>query len=344
MAVTPMTAPRKSHALIILPWLVLIAGVGVSILSFVCVRTAIEDVARLRFERQARDAAGVIEELFLFYADILYALRALFASQGSVTRLQFQRFVHAMNLKDRFPGFDVVNYAVHVRREDRARFVESVRCDTTLTPEGYPGFEIRPKGERDEYFVLAYVEPMQGFEFAFGRDLGANVDTASPQQIAAAQLRARDTGSLMASGVPISIKARSREYLGLTVRLAVYRTGMPTDTVEARRATYFGSVGAGFSVEDMMKGVLAVEAAQYMRFSVFDVGAASGEMGAAGDGRRLQIFGGGIPVVGDAEAVGEDKVRMLESVLTLAFAGRAWEVNFRALKTAVIGRVDVVLP
>jgi signal transduction histidine kinase len=343
-AATVASVPRESRPMMVSPWLVLIAGIGISIASFAYVRTMIEDVASLRFDRQARDAAGVIEDRILFYADILYALRALFASQGVVTRSQFQRFVHALKLKDRFPGFDVVNYAVHVRREDRARFVESVRRDTSLTPEGYPRFDIKPPGERDEYFVLAYVEPMQGFEFAFGRDLGANVDSASPQQIAAAQRQARDTGTLTASGVPISIRARGREYMGLALRLAVYQAGLPTDTVDARRAAYLGSVGAGFGVEEMMKGVLTGEAAQYMRFSVFDVGAASELAGSSGDVKRLHLFDGGASARTRSQGVSDSEGAVFERVLPLAFAGRSWEVTFRAPKSAVIGLVDSALP
>ena len=49
-----------------------------------------------------------------------------------------------------------------------------MRRDTSLDPRGYPQFVIKPPGERPEYFVIVYLEPMAGYEFAFGLDLGAN--------------------------------------------------------------------------------------------------------------------------------------------------------------------------
>lgn len=336
--------PRSSRANV-LPWAVLGAGIVTSVLLFTFVRSAIEDLARLRFERQASDAIQIIEERILFYADILYALRALFASQEQVNRLAFQRFVAALELQSRYPGFDVVNYAVYVRGEDRARFVESVRRDTSLVPEGYPKFDIQPPGIRSEYFVLAYVEPMRGFEFAFGRDIGANVDSAAPQHVVAAQKAARDSGKLTASGVPIKINARGREYTGLAVRLAVYRAGAPADTVDDRRAAYLGSVGAGFSVDELMKGVLTAEATQYTRLRVYDVGTAGDFAGGNTRGKTWTLFDSA--TLPGAAGVSQDASTPSDNFsieLPLEFAGRQWRIDFSARKRVVIGRVDELLP
>jgi len=60
-----------------LPWLVLAVGVSVSILLFGVIRQSVEDVARLRFEREAGDANGIIADRISFYNDILYGLKAL---------------------------------------------------------------------------------------------------------------------------------------------------------------------------------------------------------------------------------------------------------------------------
>jgi len=65
----------------------------------------------------------------------------------------------------------VVNYATNVRVEEKVRFEDAVRRDTSLEPGGYPNFAIKPAGERPDYHVLVYLEPMAGNEFAFGLDL-----------------------------------------------------------------------------------------------------------------------------------------------------------------------------
>ena len=341
----PTVAPTRVRQWNVLPWLILLIGISASMLLFTVIRDAIEDIARLRFERQARDAVAVIEERVQFYSDILYGLRALFASQGPVSRLQFRRFVESLDLKNRFPGFDVVNYAVYVPAKDKERFEESVRRDTSLDPRGYPRFAIKPSGERAEYYVLAYVEPMAGFEFAFGRDLGANPDAAVPQPLVIALHSARDSGKVTASGVPLRIKAGNREYTGLAMRLAVYRSGMPLDNVQERRAAYLGSVGAGFNVEDLMRGVLDGNSMRHIRFELYDVRSASGQPSPLIDSERWLLFDSNQLIQGSAPRSSTAKPDALfTSALPMEVGGRIWEVRFSARKETIIERVDALLP
>lgn len=345
MNAATIAAPVRARHWNVLPWVILLIGIPASLLLFTVIRNAIEDVAQLRFERQARDAVAVIEERIQFYSDILYGLRALFASQEPVSRLQFHRFVSSLDLKNRFPGFDVVNYAVYVSAQDKERFVESVRRDTSLTPEGYPQFAIEPPGERSEYYVLAYVEPMAGFEFAFGRDLGANPDAADPHPLVVALQSARDSGTLTASGIPLRIKAGSREYIGLAMRLAVYRSGMALDTVQERRTAYLGSVGAGFNVEDLMKGVLDGESMERIRFELYDVRSAVAHPGAPADGEKWLLFDSNQLLQGpNARPAPATPDADFTTALPMQVGGRIWEVRFSARKETVIGRVDALLP
>src|SRR5256885_13410784 len=131
-----------------LPWLVLTLGVTLSFSLFALVRSSVEDVARLRFEREAKDANSIIEGRLRSYGDVLYALRALYAGEGPVDRLRFHRFIESLDLKHRYPGFISLNYAAYVPAQDKKRFEETVRRDTSLNPRGYPQFAIRPPGER----------------------------------------------------------------------------------------------------------------------------------------------------------------------------------------------------
>src|SRR5258706_369248 len=138
------SAIRRVRHRPILPWVVLAIGVLAALLSFTVLRDAVESVARLRFERQTSDAHSVIK-----------------------SRLRFHRFVESLDLKHRYPGFDALNFAAYVPAKDKKRFEEEVRGDTSLDPKGYPRFAIVPPGERSEYYVLVYLEPLLGYEFAF---------------------------------------------------------------------------------------------------------------------------------------------------------------------------------
>ena len=329
----------------VLPWLVLVIGIPASLLLFAVVRDAVENIAQLRFERLASDAKHAIQARIDSYGEILYGLSALFTSQDAVSRLQFHRYVESLDLKNRFPGFDVVNYAVHVRAEDKQRFEESVRRDTSLDPRGYPNFAIRPPGERQEYYVLVYVEPMAGFEFAFGLDTSVNPAIKDHKALTASINLTRDSGKLNSPGLPIRITGRDKEYIGLGMRLGVYRSGMPLNTVEQRRAAFFGSVGAGFNVEHLMKDVLEEETLRHLRFKLY--GAESIVSGSAsGSERRRFLLYDSSPLTraSPAQDDANDPDALFTNTLPMDVGGRTWQVHFSARKDTIIGRVDALLP
>jgi len=338
-------APSRTQHWIALPWAALAIGILASILLFAVVREAVENVAQLRFERQASDAHSVIESRLHFYADVLYALKALFASQDHVTRLRFHRFVESLDIKHRYPGFDAVNFAAYVPAKDKKRFEEEVRADASLDPGGYPRFTIFPPGERSEYYVLVYLEPLVGYEFAFGRDLGANPGIVDPQILAATMRSGRDSGKLTASGLPIRIKTPDKEYTGLAMRLAVYKSDMPSDTVEQRRAAYLGSVGAGFNVDNLMKGVLDDEILRYIRFTVHDAGPTPDRSDSSSiRGKRL-LFDSAKLINSSAVQVASDSASPeFTHVLPIEIAGRIWEIQYTARKDAIMSRLDTVWP
>jgi two-component system, sensor histidine kinase and response regulator len=165
------TAVLRARNSAVLPWIVLGVGMLASYLLFSTVKDNIESSALERFDHQTIEAKRVIETRIQSYADVLYSVRALFDTDASVSRAEFHRFVESLNLKNRFPGIEVVNYAIHVPAEDKRRFEEGVRRDTSLEAGGYPRFAIKPPGERPEYHVLVYLEPMTDNEFALGLDL-----------------------------------------------------------------------------------------------------------------------------------------------------------------------------
>jgi len=340
-------AIRRSRHWTVLPWIVLAIGIPASILLFNLIRDAVESVARLRFERQASDAHAIIENRLHPYSALLYGLRALFASEGPVTRIRFHRYVESLDLTHRYPGFDAVNFAMYVPAKDKKRFEESVRRDRSLDSRGYPQFTIRPAGVRPEYFVIVYLEPKKvGFEFAFGLDIAANpAQVADPKVIADVQRYARDTGKLTASGVPIRVRTAESQYTGLAMRLAVYRNGMPIDTVEQRRGAYVGSVGAGFNIENLMKDVIDEKLLRYMRFTLYDAGPTSDRPDfPSSSGKRLLFDSTQFVQLSPTRPPVDDPSLTFAHVLPIEVAGRIWEINFSAPKEAVIDRVDRLLP
>src|SRR5262249_41930685 len=141
-----------------------------------------------------------------------------------------------------------------------------------LDPHGYPNFAIKPSGERPEYHVLIYLEPMQGNQFALGLD----IRMMGARGKAMEDLRATD--SVISSGRLVSV-GKDR-YVGLAMRLPVHRPGMPLDTPEQRSRAFVGSVGAGYNVRKLMSGVLDETTMTSMRYRLYDTGPIGAEASA----------------------------------------------------------------
>jgi signal transduction histidine kinase len=328
------------------PSVVLVFGVTISFLLFGIVRDAVEDAAQARFDRRAGDAKNIVENRIQFYADVLYGVKALIASQGPINRLQFHNYVQSLDLPSRYPGFDVVNFMQYVPASDKHRFEEAVRSDTSLDPNGYPNFAIKPPGNRPEYYVIVYVEPMAGFESSFGLDVGANPRVSDPRPLLALLHLARDSGNMTASGVPLRIKGPQGQHAGLAFRLPVYRGGMPTSNVEGRRAAFIGSVGAGFNVDNLMKGVLDPETARYMHFRFYDAGPASAPAGSDHGSTERLLYDSSRPAAALAGGPDENEIEpaLFTRILPIEVGGRIWQVHFRAPKHAIMDGVEAILP
>jgi len=337
-----MTTRWAFHSTL-LPWLVLALGIPASFFLFKFLQDSVENVARLRFEREAKDANSIIEGRLRAYGDVLYALRALFASEDPVDRLRFHRFIESLDVKHRYPGFISLNYAAYFPARDKKRLEEAVRRDTSLDPQGYPKFAIKPPGERPEYYAIVYLEPMAGYEFAFGLDLGATTLTTNPEKVAAAIRLQRDSGKLITSAQPLRVK-RATEAIYLAMRLAVYRKGMPIETVEQRQAAYLGSVGSGFDVESLIREALNEEMLRHMRIRLYDSGSAVDSPDSDSlQGKRL-LFDSDRRTKGSLAQPAVDSNSIFVHALPIEIASRVWEFEYSARKDAVISALDKAWP
>ena len=323
----------------VLPWVVLTLSISLSYAMFSAVRSAAHETARVRFEREVTDLHSIITRRLRSYSDVLHSLRALFAAVESVDRRRFHDFVASLQLKERYPGFVALNYAQRVSGADRPQFEEEVRRDASLTPGGYPNFTIKPSGTRSEYFVIVYIEPMEGYEFAHGLDLGANAMAEDPTKVAAAVLEQRDTGRLVASAQRLRVPRRG-EPVFLAMRLAVYRRGMPTSTVDERRRAYLGSVGAGFDVEYLLKDAPSEESNTELRVQLYDAGAKAQQ---SNNASRL-LFDSAYSTSAQPRSPRELVAGELDLVLPVEAASRIWQLRYSAQRAAVMSRTDKLLP
>jgi len=243
--------------------IVLACGVGLTLFAWHLAGRQAEHEAQAEFASQANLAAGVLERRLQRYIDLLYGLEALPYHDQNLTRVEFSNYVIALDLRRRFAGVKAVEFLRRVAGGDRDEYVEKVRRDRSMDPRGYPDFDIRPQGRRDEYWVIEYIEPIPGNEEVLGLD----VRTRAVAREAAE--RARDTGEPSATGRYRLAQEKAGRY-GLVIYLPVYnRRVASTDT---RRASLFGLVNVVLRVDDMLADLLSEPFLSALRMRVHDLG------------------------------------------------------------------------
>jgi diguanylate cyclase (GGDEF)-like protein len=308
-------AARARHGII--AWAILGAGLAVSATAAWFVQQHVVQEARLRFDGDARELQRRIENEIKSYEEVLVGLRALFAARDDVTRAEFRRYVEGLQLGRRYPGFQALNFARLVRKDELRRFEERMQR------EGFPNFAVRPAGERDEYQVIVFIEPMEKNLASFGLDIDAN------PAVAQAKVLVRDTGEIVTSGRLVRIEgADQQQAVALAMRLGVYRNDRPQDTVEERRAAFVGSLGAGYRVRDMMRGAVDFERFGHIRYRLYDRGPIGSPV-ASGSLQGDRLLFDSHELAPRTVAASMDAAEAQQTLTTtFPVGGRLWEVRF----------------
>ena len=191
------------------------------------------------FQRDTEKIASDTNVRLQTYFDMLLSIKGAFAINEKVDREQFERLLRELNLAQRYPGFLAIQFVRVVPTGELEAFTRSVRLDTSVDPAGYPRFEVHPKIERSEHYVIEYTVPYKGNEIAFGLDLAG-----LPPHRAVLEL-GRDSGRVLATE-RITLVQDDDGQPGFVARAPVYRQHMPLATVEQRRAALVGWVAIVF--------------------------------------------------------------------------------------------------
>ena len=319
------------------PWLTLVVGLAAAIGAGFWMEREVDKNARADFALRAKDLAGELESRIRAYGDVTYSIRALMDHQGaqSVDRAQFHRFVAAMAIPERYPGLKNISFAYHVPHAARAAFEQRMRLEWRDAPAGFPPFGLKPPGERAEYDVVSYVEPVPGNVIVIGLDLSG--DAVRSEAIR----NARDSGMLATTEGMKLLRDRDAEGFGVLLRLAVYEGGGVPQTVESRRQALIGVAGVAIGLAEMLDAALPVDQRQNLRVAIYDVTGAEAAPADAKFEPRL-LFDSL-----DADLGGALKPRVLEAytaVERIKAGNRTWELRVEPLAGFIEQRPERALP
>ena len=266
---------------------------------------ASEQQVQADFDFRVRELVGNIAGRMQTYIQVLHGVQGLYASSQEVTRREFHAYLSVQQVDRHFPGIHGIGFLPLLPGAALARHEASVRA------EGYPGYAVRPHGQRAWHAPITYLEPLSDSNLlAFGYDLWSE-----PVRRAALE-QARDTGRAAMTGkIHLVQDSGSAQAHGFLVVLPVYENGVPHGTVEQRRAALRAWVFAPFRMGDLMAGV-GGEAARQLDLEIYD-GAQLAEAALMYDS-----------LPGGFSSAASDN---LVSRQVITIAGRPWTLRVRAM-------------
>ena len=249
----PTRAPTSWFARSVSHWvgprvlaaLVLALCLGLTYGAWRNARDASEQQVQADFDFRVRELVGNIVVRMQTYIQVLHGVQGLYASSQDVARREFQAYLAVQQVDRHFPGIHGIGYLPLLPVAGLARHEAGVRA------EGYPGYAVRPPGQRAWYAPITYLEPSSESNLlAIGYDIGSEaVRRAALEQ-------ARDTGQAAMTGkIHLVQDGGSTQAHGFLVVLPVYDNGLPHASLAQRRAALRAWVFAPFRMGDLMAGV-----------------------------------------------------------------------------------------
>jgi CHASE1-domain containing sensor protein len=228
--------------------------------------------AKASFDIVAQERFDALESNVTLTLHSLVSLGAFYDSSISVERAEFARFAQDLLARDNaIQALEWIPRTPNRLRADRENSAHRDGFPSFLITERLPQGQLARAGDRDEYFPVFFVEPLNGNQKALGFDLASDAVRNEALRRSAA------TGSLVATGRVRLVQETADQY-GFLVFRPVYQGGIQPLTAKDRRERLVGFILAAFRIGDIIEKAGAVtNAASGLHVAVFDADAKRGE-------------------------------------------------------------------
>jgi PAS domain S-box-containing protein len=230
-------------------WLVLLLSLLLTLWAWY---DALEDVSRLARERFAfrmSEIETAIHDRMLSYEQVLRGGIGLFRASREVERDEWSSYVAALRIDKNYPGIRAIGYAHRFSGADKDRHIAATRA------EGFATYTVWPHGERDEYFPIVFIEPLDEANL---RALG--FDMFAERTRNAAMRYARDQATTVVSNKVVLVQEdTANPQAGLLMYLPLYRKGAVIDTLDDRREALQGFIYGAFRIRDLIRGIFGAD-------------------------------------------------------------------------------------
>jgi len=228
--------------------LMILLGISYTIFSFQI--DGRDRGVQIAFDSEVENITNAIQHEMSEYINILFSSQGLFAASNDVSRYEWNRFIAAQRFEERYHGMQAIGYIRIVNSKDIQAYEEGVRKDKSLNPNGHPDFKVYPKDDKEKYYVVDFIEPLDGNEEALGFDLSSNTDRKVALEMA------RDM-NLPISTTPITLVQEKGEQSGFLVYLPVYANNANIGSLEEKKENIIGYISAVFRANDLINSALS---------------------------------------------------------------------------------------
>ncbi|WP_295398932.1 CHASE domain-containing protein, partial [uncultured Thiocystis sp.] len=244
-------------------WVTLIVGLALTTLGSVHTHSQVESENRQALATIGAEIAQKIKTRLHAHALVLRDAAAFLRVSGELDRARWRDYIAQAQIHLNLPGVQGIGVARLIPPDRLAEHEREIRG------EGFPDYRVWPQGERPLYSAIVYLEPFAGRNLhAFGYDM-----LTEPVRRAAME-RARDQDVVALSGkVRLVQETDTDVQAGVLMYVPVYRPGLPTETVDQRRAALLAWVYSPFRMNDLMHGVLGNgerDGGKHIRLAIYD--------------------------------------------------------------------------
>ncbi|MBW2666927.1 MAG: CHASE domain-containing protein, partial [Deltaproteobacteria bacterium] len=198
---------------------------------------------RQHFDQQFEQFTSAIEDKVDSYSDSQYGAAALFRHSVVVTSREWRQFVDSLDIDRRHPGVNGAGYIEVVKSADLPVFESRARFD------GDPDFRVQTTGDRDHFYLVKLVEPIERNSAMRGRDMQNEASWFETME------RAQKAGRTRMSQRVI-LHQDERPSVGFLLFLPLYGSEMPPEPPEEHRLTLTGWIFASFVSQEFIGGLL----------------------------------------------------------------------------------------
>ncbi len=227
-----------------MPWAVLVVALIVTVTVWEVTRLGTAERLQDRFTYRVEEVKAAVASQLSAYELMLLGGAGLFSVADQVSSNEWRTYVERLHIQSSYPGVLGVGVSWRVPAEQLSEF-------ETRMAEGQQDFRVWPRGDRDTYTSVIYLEPMN-----WRNQRAVGYDMFSEPVRRAAMEQARDSGHTSVSGkIKLVQETQQHVQAGFVMYVPLYRRGAALDTVAARRAALRGYVYAPFRVADLIHGI-----------------------------------------------------------------------------------------